>query len=287
MHVEECCLALLEYSLPRVDSERKGICIDVGVGSFAFYCEMFSRLGFRTAAVEPLPTKRLQRVCKHHGVSLVESCLSEQDGLETLHIGSYQGRENVNLSSLHRNWWGSSSESVEVHSQTLHTLLSLLNPVAITCLKVDVEGAESRIISQLRVLQRGLLPKVVMFEYGGGDVRSSGSGGWSNEFLKGTIRCLHVLRELEYCSTVIVDSAPDTVERILDLTSSSLEPDDLFYSQAVYGNIIAFRHTLTWMSELVEICSFYRDNSSSPSPPMLLRNPISALIRGMGGFIRQ
>ena len=34
MHVEECCRALLHYVLPEIDQSRKGLCIDMGVGTF-------------------------------------------------------------------------------------------------------------------------------------------------------------------------------------------------------------------------------------------------------------
>ena len=48
MKVEDCCQALLAQILPTVDPQRQGICIDVGVGTFAFYCELFAQLGFET-----------------------------------------------------------------------------------------------------------------------------------------------------------------------------------------------------------------------------------------------
>ena len=44
MRVEPCCQSVLANILPVVDSKKEGICIDVGVGTFAFYCEMFGKL---------------------------------------------------------------------------------------------------------------------------------------------------------------------------------------------------------------------------------------------------
>lgn len=55
MNVEECCQALLAYTLSIVAQQRSHTCIDVGVGTFAFYCKLFAQLGFPTLAVEPLP----------------------------------------------------------------------------------------------------------------------------------------------------------------------------------------------------------------------------------------
>ncbi len=63
MRVESCCQKLLEQLLPDLDPQRQGICIDVGVGTFAFYCELFARLGFSTVAIEPSPTDKLRIIC--------------------------------------------------------------------------------------------------------------------------------------------------------------------------------------------------------------------------------
>src|SRR4029077_8803890 len=76
MQVEECCSALLELILPSIDKDRSGWAIDVGVGTFCFYCEQFARLGFRTAAVEPLPVEELKNLCSKFNIRLVETCLS-------------------------------------------------------------------------------------------------------------------------------------------------------------------------------------------------------------------
>jgi uncharacterized UPF0146 family protein len=51
VRVEACCQALLEQILPAIDREKTGICLDVGVGTFAFYCKRFARLGFETVAI--------------------------------------------------------------------------------------------------------------------------------------------------------------------------------------------------------------------------------------------
>ena len=68
MHVEECSQALLKQILPEVDSNRSGLAIDIGVGTFAFYCQLFDQLRFPTIAVEPLPNKQLRQLCRYRQI---------------------------------------------------------------------------------------------------------------------------------------------------------------------------------------------------------------------------
>ena len=86
MRVEACCQRILSYVLPLVDEKREGICIDVGVGTFAFYCEMFSMLGFKPIAVEPLPVEGVRVLCQYDGITLIEACLSDVTGTQTIHL---------------------------------------------------------------------------------------------------------------------------------------------------------------------------------------------------------
>ena len=195
MQVEDCCQALLSKILPTIDEQREGICLDIGVGTFAFYCEIFAKLGFKTVAVEPLPIDVLRQRCSHYGITLLEACVSEVSGRQTLHIGTFQGSENLNLSSLESDWWGSSAKTIQVQSLTLSQVLSSVDTKKVTCIKIDVEGAESRIIRQFISLSKSLLPNVVMFEYGGGGRKAAGQKGWSEKFASGTYECLQILKD--------------------------------------------------------------------------------------------
>lgn len=177
MNVEPCCLNLLFVLLPLIDQEKKGVCIEIGVGTFAFYCEIFARQGFKTIAVEPLPVDNLKQLCNDLKINLIESCVSDINGQQTLYIGNFQGSENLNLCSLHSDWWGASSKKIEVPSITLSKLITDNTITKITCLKIDVEGAELSIIQQLKELPESLLPSVIMFEYGGGDSKQSNDKG--------------------------------------------------------------------------------------------------------------
>jgi len=261
MHVEECCQALLNEILPEVDSDRTGLAIDIGVGTFAFYCQLFDQLKFKTIAVEPLPNNQLKQLCKHRDIQLLESCISEVDGTVNLYIGSYNGEENLNLNSLRPDWWGSTATAKQVQSMTLSKLLQEIAATNITCMKIDVEGMELSIIQQFLQLTESLLPKVLMFEYGGGGTQEDGQGGWSTELLNATLKSLEILRSLGYGQAILVDLAPDSQEQVVDLQSEKASTV-LFPPQSIYGNIIALRGVQYPEPKIASICQLYRDNQA-------------------------
>lgn len=276
MHVEPCCQALLSQILPEVDKKRSGLAIDIGVGTFAFYCEIFEKLQFNTVAVEPLPTEQLRQLCLNRGIRLIESCISQVDGFVNIYIGSYNGEENLNLNSMRSDWWGSTATAKQVRSLLLSSLIEEINADQITGLKIDVEGMELAIIQQLLALPESLLPKVLMFEYGGGGTRESGEGGWSKEILDGTLQSLEILSTLGYGQTILIDCAADTQEQVFDLKLIPLEPTKLFPPQSVYGNIITLRNEQYPESKIASICQPHRDNKAVPPP---LKVPESLLRR--------
>ncbi len=259
MNVEECCQALLAYTLPIADKERSHTCIDVGVGTFAFYCELFAKLEFPTVAVEPLPVDAVVEMCRNYGIPLIESCLSDVSGTVNLQIGNYLGNTefDLNFSSIISDWWGVSAEVKQVQSMTLPQLLAEVNIEAIACLKLDIEGAESLVIPQLTELPESLLPQIVMFEYGGGDTRASSNKGWSPKLVSATMKCLARLQQCGYGFSIMVDYAADTKELVFDLQSLVLESDRLFYPQAVYGNIICVRGIEFPPDEIAQVCAVY------------------------------
>ena len=261
MRVEACCQRILSYVLPLVDEKREGICIDVGVGTFAFYCEMFSMLGFKTIAVEPLPVEGVRVLCQYDGITLIEACLSDVNGTKTIHLGNVAAGLDSNYASLQPDWFGVSTETREVQSLTLSKLLLNLNAQKVTCLKLDIEGAESTVITKLRELPKAWLPSIIMFEYGGGDSREKGQYGWSQKYLSATIECIRGLKECGYNFSIMIDNALDTEARIFDLQSSNLEPDSIFYPNSVYGNIIAFRGFNITKDEVATICQPYYQKS--------------------------
>jgi FkbM family methyltransferase len=264
MRVEACCQRILSYTLPLVDEKREGICIDVGVGTFAFYCEMFAMLGFKTIAVEPLPVEGVRVLCRYDSINLIEACLSDINGIKTLYLGNLAAGCDSNYASLEPDWFGVSTETLEVQSLTLSKLLLNLNVDKVTCLKIDIEGAESTVIKTFRELPQAWLPSVVMFEYGGGaGTKKTGQHGWSPKFLSATMECLNALKECGYGFSVMVDNALDTEAKVFDLQTSNLEPDNIFYQNGGYGNIISFRRLTLPEDEVRKVCSPYYEISAS------------------------
>ncbi|MEB3309644.1 MAG: FkbM family methyltransferase [Snowella sp.] len=261
MRVEACCQSLLSTILPEVDPQKNGFCIDVGVGTFAFYCEVFAQLGYPTVAVEPLPVRKLRQRCDRYSIELVEACLSNINGKQKLYLGNFAGLFNHNFNSLSPDWFGSSQKSKEVFSLTLPTLLDKINANQITCLKLDIEGWEFNVIKQFTELPSHLLPKVVMFEYGGGVNKTQGKKGWSKDFLEKTLNCLSVLKNCGYSSSILVDFAPRSQEKLFDLRSLDLTQDQLFTDQSVYGNIISLRDGEISEAKIHQVCQSYYDAS--------------------------
>lgn len=241
MRVEDCCQALLRQILPKIDPHRDGCCLDVGVGTFAFYCELFAQLGFSTIAVEPSPVLHLRRLCDRHSIQLIEACLSDHNGTQTLYMGQFIRFPNRNFSSLDSRWFGSSPQTKQVTTLDLIELLRITATHKVTCLKLDIEGWEPIVIQQLTKLQASQLPALIMFEYGGGGQRRRGNKGWSPLFLQGTLTCLQTLKHCGYGFSIAIDYAHAAQAQLFDLQLHSLEPDSLFPSKAVYGNIISCR----------------------------------------------
>lgn len=249
MHVEACCQALLAHFLPRTDRLRRGWALDIGVGTFAFYCKLFARLGYRTLAVEPLPVQPVHRLCRQWHIALEEACLTDQVGETTLYLGEFDGERSLNVSSVHADWWGSSTDARSVPSVDLPELLRRHAVRRITCMKVDVEGGEYTIIKQLPALTVAQVPACLMFEYGGGAERKTGRAGWSHAFLDRTLKALQVLRDVGYEQALMVDKGLGQI-RHLNLQRVSLEGEALFPPQSEYGNLIALRHT-RWSDQSV------------------------------------
>ena len=261
MRVEACCQSLLAEILPEIDPQKAGYFIDVGVGTFAFYCEVFAKLGYPTIAVEPLPVKKLKQISDRDNIQLIEKCLSNLDGKQLLYLGSFAGLFNRNFSSLSAEWFGASGKTKEVESISLSTLLEEIKPTQITCLKLDIEGWEFNIIEQLPSIPNHLLPKVIMFEYGGGVNKNKGEKGWSKDFLDKTLNCLLVLQACSYGSSVMIDFAPRTKEKYFDLRSLNLTQEQLFSDQSVYGNLISLRDSTISEEKIHTICQPYYDSS--------------------------
>lgn len=255
MKVEPCCESLLSYLIADIDPKKQGICIDVGVGTFAFYCEVFAQLNYSTIAVEPLPTQKLKQVCQRHHIQLIEACLSDHLGKQSLYLGKFAGLPNRNFSSLSPGWFGTSKGCVEVPTLTLQALVQTIS-TSITCLKLDIEGWELNVLKQLPELTSQCLPKIIMFEYGGGGCKKRKTGGWNRERLALTSQCLKILQRCGYQTLIVIDFSPQSSEKIIDLLSLT-DHDSIFEDHYIYGNAIALQASPPSPQIINSLCSPY------------------------------
>lgn len=258
MRVEACCQELLRYVLPALDPQRKGVCFDVGVGTFALYCELFAKQGFTTVAVEPSPTKKVKDICRQHSILLFEQCLSDCLGTQTLHMGRFAGIANSNFSSLDPDWFGVSGSTKQVTTTDLNSLLNIVGEYPITCFKLDIEGWEPVVIRQFCSLPTVQLPYSVMFEYGGGGDRRQNLKGWSPKYFDGTMSCLQTLQDLGYGQSIMIEYAAGTKASMFDLQTIDLSKDTLFPTNSVYGNILSFHQFSLDQARVDAICAPYQ-----------------------------
>ncbi|MBD2230081.1 FkbM family methyltransferase [Phormidium tenue] len=278
MLVEDCCQALLAQILPTVGYSKSDYAIEIGCGTFAFYCELFDKLNFPTIAVEPLPAKNLKKLCRRRNIPLVEACITEKNGTVNLYVGNYLGNENLNLSSTCPDWWGSTATAKEVASITLKDLISMFSIERIGCLKIDIEGAEYSVLNQLSSLNPKLLPKVIMFEYGGGGTFESKQGGWAKGFLQDTMNILSLLNNLGYGQLIQIDSEKESKEKVFNLETINLVASTLFSSKNVYGNMIAIHDNKSFPKDRIEsICNSFRGDHPE-TPPLKISEPLSKRI---------
>jgi FkbM family methyltransferase len=279
MQVEECCSALLELILPAIDKDRSGWAIDVGVGTFCFYCERFARLGFRTAAVEPLPVEELKTRCTKLNIQLVETCLSDKNGTATLYKGTFREEENLNLNSLRNDWWGVGKEQVEVKTSTLQNVLQNLGIKRISCLKLDVEGMEFSVVRQIAELQDEQIPKLIMFEYGGGGTKQSGTGGWSADIFGETLQSLNILSNLGFEKTVLIDSGANFPH--IHLMQTEKDPERYFLPEFIYGNIVTSRVGMIADQDIISCCLPYiqAKSATTQNENTTIRRKLSKIVK--------
>lgn len=231
---EEMCLQLLKNLL--LVAAPHGAFIEVGLGTFAWYFPHFRDR--KLIVVEPAATGALMKTAAECQADLVMQAMSDVEGL----VNFYAGRGD-DLNSMLPDWWGRDNlkEPISVPSVRYHNLVANKSISEVACLKLDVEGAEFKIISTFPETQPNLLPKVVMFEYGG-TPRRKGQGGWTPEALANTIRCIETLLQCGYTQFTVVENHREPKSLTLK-RDSKINVDDWFDFDADYGNIIAVRET--------------------------------------------
>jgi FkbM family methyltransferase len=170
MFPEELSMKLIGVVSDEIDINREGHAIEIGVGTINFYSPIYKKLNFKTIAIDPIPHEPFLILANEQEIVFDETCIYKEDGeieLFTSHLSD--------LSSVHSNWWGVENEhkkSKRVRSKTLNSFFSEHQIKKITFLKVDTEGSELEILSQL-VKGNENLPLAIEFEYGGGGKKTN------------------------------------------------------------------------------------------------------------------
>lgn len=221
---------LLTQTLPHVDPRRLGTCIEIGVGTYHWYCDLFARAGYRSVAVEPVPSEPFIQHLRQGGILFHEGVVGEHDGTVTIYLGK---DGDTNLSSIRRDWWAATEVTRTVASMTLATMVARSDIDRITCLKVDAEGSEARILRQLLSFPPHLLPRLIVFEFGAAVWTE---GKWLDHFDADTMECLRILRACGYDRLRTIDVFSE--ERLGHL-QLDLDPNTYFGRDSQAGNAIA------------------------------------------------
>jgi|GEM_PF-1079658 len=235
MFPEKLSMRLIQLVADKIDKNRRGVAIEIGVGTSNFYSEIYKSLEFKTIAVDPIPFPPFVELSLEKDIIYDESCIYKNNGPLTLYISALS-----DLSSLHSNWWGvKQSNSKTVIGQTFSSFIEKHQIERITFLKIDTEGSELEIIQQLSSSNNDLLPEVLEFEYGGGCSKSEGHGGWSPEFYSKLLKIIELLKQMGYSQGIILDSI-DLEPNVFTFESIS-NPDTIFKPYFEYGNLVAFK----------------------------------------------
>jgi FkbM family methyltransferase len=262
MQPEKMIIDQIPYLLAKYDKKKLGVAIDVGVGTFNYYFETFHNSGFKTFAIEPLPTESLRKVISSKKIHLIEACILDYEGRVSIYSGIFNDSACIDVSSIHKDWWGINEKSskTEVASITLETLIRRHQISAISYIKIDTEGSEYLIIKQFSDLKKSLLPQIIEFEYGGGATKNTKRGGWALNYFEKTLKCINTCHELGYKHLLLFESVN---EEPIEINLDELKTyEDIFEDHYVYGNIIMLKEKLysldkvkkakhTWMKNIL------------------------------------
>jgi len=242
MDVENIIIKIVPDLLRVYDKNKQGVAIDVGVGTFNFYFKTFAESGYDTFAIEPLPSDLLLSLFKRYKkVKHIEACLLDKEGQIEIFTGTFNNEDCTDVSSINRDWWGVSekSSSKMVNCITLQHMISEYNIQEITYFKVDTEGSEYSILSQLNSIDFKFLPKIIEFEYGGGSTKKEKIGGWDDKYFSGTVNTISLLASLGYKYLLLFERENEKIkEFILD---ENTNPSSIFEDYFVYGDIIMLK----------------------------------------------
>jgi len=239
--------SIIKLLISTFDPEKKGVAIEIGIGTDNFYSFKYKEEGLECIAVDPVAYPPFLKIAKEKNIHFEEACIYDQEGEITL-FGSHMS----DLSSINRDWWGVDAENQKkVKSILLSTLLKKYNVDRITFLKADTEGSEFEIIKQLAGLEELNLPYIVEFEYGGGGFKKNGAGGWTRQFFDKVIAIIQTLQKLGYQEGLLIDSN-DLTPVFFDLKTIT-DPNELFKPHYEYGNILIFKKAIGNILEIENV----------------------------------
>ncbi len=241
MNVEQTILKNLTKLLHIYDKKRHGYAIDVGVGTYNFYCELFAKNNYKTIAIEPLPSERLLRIIRKNEIELVQACLTDETGETTIYTGIFENANCPDVSSINRDWWGvtNKSQAKIVKTITLSDIIQLFNIERITIIKMDTEGSEYNIIKQFGELPAKYFPEIIEFEYGGGSSKKLGIGGWEPKYFSKTINIIKLLNSLGYKYLLLYESTNKHI-KYFELSKIN-DFESIFQPDYEYGDILMFK----------------------------------------------
>lgn len=242
MNIELATDLLASELLKLTDPNKTGVVVEIGLGSGNYSFVWARSEGYRCHAIEPLPVPDLINACLRHGVHLTEAAISKARGTASIYLGELEGHSTPDVSSLNPRWWGCGHRSREVVTLSLKDFIVENRINQISLLKIDTEGSEFEIISNIASLNPEQKPLMVCFEYGGGGTNGSGAGGWAPEFLRKTIETIKSLIDAGYCEGVMLEESI-RVPRCLML-KNGYSPERLFAGGERGGNLLFLRKRL-------------------------------------------
>ncbi|HVV37371.1 MAG TPA: FkbM family methyltransferase [Acidimicrobiales bacterium] len=159
------------YEAPKFAALRQhlrpgDVFVDVGAnkGDFALFAARLVGAGGRVIAVEPEPTNAdwIERsVARNHyaNVEVVRVALAERDGDAVLHLGEKSGWH-----SLLSTEGVATTGEVTVPTQTLDAMLAARDVDHVDAIKIDVEGAEERVLAGAAATFSGDHPMLVLLD---------------------------------------------------------------------------------------------------------------------------
>jgi FkbM family methyltransferase len=182
-----------DFALSRFFAERDwsgAVALDIGA-NYGFYSALFARACRHVHAFEPLPSllERLRYNVTLNGfdnVSVHPFALTESDGAATFHAPD-PAEANQGTGSLTH---ASTGELIQVQTRALDSLAESIDLAGLRLVKIDVEGAEDRVIAgSLETLARHR--PIVVFENDVGAAQGPAAAA-------ATLRAAELLRGLGY-----------------------------------------------------------------------------------------